>query len=165
LWHDNTSFFLIAAPVSLPAPTRELFNSGPLRENVSIAIEMVGESLTAERLRVGKHRDYLRESIKGIRIAVRENERKRIRECRADALLSPQERIELVKADRWVAYARAERCTHASQFSAPLPAARSHALHAALWFARARARPRSCRNFFVIILPVSMKHRVSAVIT
>jgi hypothetical protein len=101
-------FFLIAAPVSLPAPTRELFNSEPLRENVSIAIEMFGESLPAERLRVGKHRDYLRESIKGIRIAVRENERKRIRECRADAQLSPQERIELVKVDRWVAYARAD---------------------------------------------------------
>ena len=69
---------------------------------------MFGESLPAERLRVGKHRDYLRESIKGIRIAVRENERKRIRECRADAQLSPQERIELVKVDRWVAYARAD---------------------------------------------------------
>lgn len=29
-------------------------------------------------------------------------------ECRADAELSPQERIELVKVDRWVAYARAD---------------------------------------------------------
>ena len=29
-------------------------------------------------------------------------------ECRADALLSPQERIELVKVDRWVTYARAD---------------------------------------------------------
>jgi hypothetical protein len=76
-------------------------------------------------------------------------------DCRADALLSPQERIELVKFDRWVAYARADAVlTHLNSLL-------RYPLHdpclACCTVCPVWARPRFCKSFSAIILPVSMK--------